>query len=82
MRKFILITFIASLTLIKVYGQDPSQIIVPSYNDKYTKDSDGGTLMSKIDGKEYWGTDGDMPKNEYESICVTIKRIMFYISKQ
>ena len=36
MRNIILITLVTSLTLIKVYGQETSQIIVPNYNDKYS----------------------------------------------
>ena len=37
MRNIILVTLVASLTLIKVYGQEPSQIIVPNHNDTYSK---------------------------------------------
>ena len=36
MRNFVLITFVISLTFIKVYGQEPSKIIVPTHNDKYS----------------------------------------------
>jgi hypothetical protein len=37
MRNIILITLVASLTITKVYGQEPSQIIVPNHNDKYSE---------------------------------------------
>ena len=37
MRHFILITLVTSLTLGKIYGQEPSQIIVPNYDDKYCR---------------------------------------------
>ena len=36
MKHFFLITLLASLTLVKTYGQEFSQIIVPSYDDKYS----------------------------------------------
>ena len=37
MRNIILTTLVTSLTFIKIYGQEPSQIIVPNHNDKYSE---------------------------------------------
>jgi len=36
MRYIFLIPLMASLTLVRIYGQENSQIIVPSYDDKYS----------------------------------------------
>lgn len=36
MKHIFLITLITSLTLVNVYGQEKSQIIVPEFNDKYS----------------------------------------------
>lgn len=51
---------------------------VKSFNKKGRKISyykDNGTMIEKIDGKRYLGTDGEIPKTEYNSIvCIIGKR--------
>lgn len=37
----------------------------------YTKTEDGTRFPSRIDGYEIWGTDGNLPKKQYEEIEIT-----------
>lgn len=57
------------------YGKDSIKIIVTAekfdkfkYRVSYSKGSD--SQIRFINGKQYWGTDGEQPKTEYRSILI------------
>jgi|GEM_PF-4799145 hypothetical protein len=39
---------------------------------RFTYDKQNSSQISAINGKEYWGTDGDLPKREYKSIVIFV----------
>src|SRR5215831_13254846 len=60
-----------------VLGKDSIKVTVSAkkfdrskYRFTYNKDANPSILF--INGKQYWGTDGEMPKTEYSSIIIQI----------
>lgn len=57
-------------------NKDSIQVIITTkkfQKEKHTiKYIDGGSLTERIDNKPIWGTDGNMPETEYQSITVKI----------
>ena len=43
---------------------------------------DGYIFVDKIDGKKYWGTDGELPKYEYEYISITMNGLKYFLPNE
>ena len=61
---------------IKIREFDKSKHIIT-----YEKEG-SSSWISKIDGKDFWGTDGDLPRYEYEYINITINNSKFFLPKE
>ena len=46
---------------------------------KYYRDNE--TQIELIDNKQYWGTDGELPKTQYKNITVKIGKSVFALPK-
>lgn len=49
---------------------------------KYTYSKQNPGMVEAIDGKEIWGTDGNIPKKEYKSVTIRIGNDMIRLPKQ
>jgi hypothetical protein len=57
------------------YGRDSIRVIVTQQKfdkTKYRLTRDENKRIAEINGKPYWGTDGELPKWEYKSIVIQV----------
>lgn len=49
---------------------------------KYQYVKDSPNMILTIDGKEYWGTDGEIPQTEYKDITITLDNAIIRLPKE
>jgi len=65
---------------VKIRDFDKSKHTISYANDG--GDNGGWNFVSKIDGEDYWGTDGDLPREEYEYISITKNNSKYFLPNE
>lgn len=66
------------VTLTKIPFDPAKNVIQYSTSDEIY----GGSFLEKINGKDIWGTDGEMPKNQYNQILIEFENQKIELPKE